>query len=752
MDSRYNHIDTETAMYALWETHRVFTPPDGNEATAQKKQPYTIIMPPPNANDPLHVGHSMFVTVEDILIRHKRMQGYATLWLPGTDHAGIETQYVFEKKLAKTGKSRFQFDRKTLYTMIWEYVKENSGTAVAQMKQLGASADWSRQKFTLDDDCVALTLDTFEKLHADGLLYREERLVNYCTKCGTAYSELEINHVDKQDQLYFVAYAIEGNTGEPLVVATVRPETIFADVAIAIHSNHPRAAELLGKKVINPLNQQLLPVITDEAVDPEFGTGALKITPAHDHTDYEIGKRHDLPLIQAIGFDGKLNQHTKPDYEGLKVLPAREKAVAELTASNALIDTKAYEHAVGTCYRCGLVIEPLPLAQFFVQVKPLVDKVLTALDNGETDIVGAGHDKILRHWLTNLKDWNISRQIVWGIRMPVWYSVEKFNQRNQAIVVKFINKAGETVTGTVGELLKTYSLAEIEAGLQSLSAPKEADYVVSVTKPGDDYLQETDTFDTWFSSAQWPVNTLKTNRPGDFEFFYPTTVMETGYDILPFWVMRMMLMGQYLTGKMPFKRVYLHGLVRDEKGQKMSKSKGNVMNPLELVEKYGADALRMALVMSTTAGHDSAMGETKVRGMRNFTNKIWNAARFVKLQLEGKETAGIAPEAKHDDELFRERLDQVVASITKQLEDMKIGLAAETAHNEFWHWFCDEAIEQCKRGEVSIEVLHEGLLTWLKLLHPFMPFVTESIWQEVSADKQLLAIQSWPHSDDSERS
>jgi valyl-tRNA synthetase len=745
MDSRYNHADTEENMYALWEAQHVFTPPDGNEAKANKQHPYTIIMPPPNANDPLHVGHAMFVTVEDILIRHKRMQGFAALWLPGTDHAGIETQYVFEKKLAKTGKSRFQFDRKTLFSMIWEYVAENSGTAVSQMKQLGASADWSRQKFTLDDDCVALTLETFEKLHKDGLLYREERLVNYCTKCGTAYSELEINHIDKKDQLYFVAYAIEGNVREPLVVATVRPETIFADVAIAIHPTHPRAAELLGKKVINPLNQQLLPVITDEVVDPEFGTGALKITPAHDHTDYDIGKRHNLPLICAIGFDGKLNEHTKPGYTGLKVLLAREKAVAELDEVGALVKTESYDHAVGTCYRCGLAIEPLPLAQFFISVKPLVDQVLIALEKQETVIYGAGHDKILRHWLTNLKDWNISRQIVWGIRMPVWYKIEKLDHSNQAIVVKFVNQVGEMVTGFIQDLLNTYPLSEIESGLQTLSAPKEADYVISREKPGDDYLQETDTFDTWFSSAQWPVNTLKTSKPGDFDFYYPTSVMETGYDILPFWVMRMMLMGQYLTGKMPFEKVYLHGLVRDEKGQKMSKSKGNVMNPLDLVEKYGADALRMALVMSTTAGHDSAMGETKVRGMRNFTNKIWNAARFVKLQLEEKESPATKQKTKNYDGLFRERLEQVVRTITKQLDDMKIGLAAETAHNEFWHWFCDEAIEQCKRGEISIDVLYEGLLIWLKLLHPFMPFVTESIWQEISTDKKLLAIQSWPN-------
>lgn len=560
-------------------------------------------------------------------------------------------------------------------------------------------------------------------------------MVNYCVKCGTAYSELEVKYEERKDPLYYIKYG-------PFVLATVRPETKFGDTALAVHPDDPRYKEWVGKEieVEGLLGKFKISVIADEYVDPEFGTGVVKITPAHDPNDFLVGQRHHLPMKRVIGFDGKLTE-LAGKYAGMKVNPAREQVVKDLIEKGLIdhIDT-AYVHNVSTCYRCGSVIEPLPMAQFFISVKPLTEKVLAALDAGETTIHGAGHDKILRHWLTNLKDWNISRQIVWGIRMPVWYPVDRVQGTgNSQIMVKFTNKNGELINGTISELLETYSFEEIEQGLQTLSAPQDATYVVSREKPGPNFLQETDTFDTWFSSSQWPVVTLRANKPGDFDYYYPTSLMETGYDILPFWVMRMMMMGGYLTGKMPFKDVYLHGLVRDEKGQKMSKSKGNVINPLDLVEKYGADALRMALVMSTTAGHDSAVGEMKVKGMRNFTNKVWNAARFVQLQA----TSDKSQEKLPGDEEFMKHLDQVVKDVTQQLNDYKVGLAAETAHNEFWHWYCDEAIEQCKAGTYSVAALYAGLQTWLKLLHPFMPFVTEAIWQE-TIQKDTLAMQTWP--------
>lgn len=682
MQKNYDHTQYEEKLYAEWEKSGAFTPPTGEELKKSGKKPYTIIMPPPNANEPLHVGHAMFVTIEDIFIRYHRMKGEAALWLPGTDHAGIETQFVFEKKLAKEGKSRFDYDRETLYQMIWDYVQENGQVAIDQMKKLGASADWSRYKFTLDPEIVEEVLKTFKKLHEDGLIYRAERLVNYCTKCGTAYSDLEVEHEDRDGNIYTVDYGL-------LKVATTRPETMLGDTAVAVNPNDKRYRDLIGKKVTLPLVGREIPIIGDEMVDMEFGTGAVKITPAHDPNDWEAGLRHNLEVITVIGTNGKMTEAAGA-YAGMSEAAAREKILEDL--GDKLIEVKPYMHSVGVCYRCRRPIEPLPVKQFFIKVKPLAEKALAALDSKETRVLGAGREKILRHWLLNLRDWNISRQIVWGIRMPVWYKDES-----------------------------------------------KTEYVVSETSPGEGYVQETDTFDTWFSSGQWPVVTLKTNKPGDFEAYYPTDVMETGYDILPFWVMRMMLLSIYLTGKSPFKYVYLHGLVRDEKGQKMSKSKGNAINPLELCAKFGTDSLRMALVMSTTAGQDSNTGENKVRGMRNFGNKIWNAGRYIAEKLkEGRLEKGVK------DEEFVKKLSEVVNEVSRQLDRLAVGLASETAYNEFWHWFCDEAIEMNKQKLVSDEVLRDGYKTMLKLLHPFVPFVTEAVWQEMFPGEGQLMTAEWP--------
>lgn len=673
MDKNYNHKKYEDKIYETWEKSGAFKPVTGN------RPPFTIVMPPPNANDPLHVGHAMFVSIEDILIRYHRMKGNSTLYIPGTDHAGIETQFVFEKKLAKLGKSRFDYDRETLYKMIWDYVQENSTVAIDQIKKLGASADWSRFKFTLDPDIVDHVLDTFIKLHKDGLVYRDQKLVNYCTKCGTSYSELEVNHVEETSKLYYIKYG-------PFVLATTRPETKFADTALAVHPGDKRYQKYIGQEIEAEglLGKFKLKVIADEYVDPEFGTGVVKITPLHDFNDYEVWQRHKdkIPTPkQVIGFDGKLTE-VAGKYQGLKVKAAREAIEKDLLVAGLLEKTDdKYLHTISVCYRCNTPIEPLPLLQFFVKVEPLVKKALAALDTGETIIYGAGRDKILREWLTNLKDWNISRQIVWGIRIPAWY---KDNQMK-----------------------------------------------ISKDSPGTDWVQETDSFDTWFSSGQWPV--LVTPKE-----FYPTQVMETGYDILPFWVMRMMMLGIYMTGKSPFKDVYLHGLVRDEKGQKMSKSKGNTINPLDMVEKYGADAIRMALVMSSTPGQDKAVGESAIRGMRNFSNKIWNAGRFVK-DFEG---------SGNTNEEFEKKIKAVSAEVGKLLENLKIGLAAETVYNEFWHWFCDVAIEEAKAGKINKAQMVWGLEEFLKLLHPFMPFVTESVWSFGFAQdhKDLLITCPWPKS------
>lgn len=570
--------------------------------------------------------------------------------------------------------------------MIWDYVQENSGIAISQMKRMGASADWERKKFTLDTDIVDKVLNTFIKLNLDGLVYRGYRLVNYCTRCGTAYSELEVNYEEQEDKLYVIDYG-------PLKVATTRPETMLGDVAVAVNPEDSRYTFLIGNKLSLPLTNREIPIVADEMVDMEFGTGAVKITPAHDQADYEVAQRQgwDMNRIlkenQVIGTNGKMTENAGR-YKDLSIAEARDKVLADL--GEKVIEVKPYKHNVGHCYRCHRIIEPLPMKQFFIRTRPLADKVLEALDKGKVKILGAGREKILRVWLAGLRDWNISRQIVWGIRMPIWYK-----------------KQGS-----------------------------DDDYVVSKTSPGEDYIQETDTFDTWFSSGQWPVLTLQASSEGDFDFYYPTAVMETAYDILIFWVMRMLMLGLYLTNEVPFRTVYLHGLVRDEKGQKMSKSKGNVTNPLELVDKYGADALRMALVMSTTPGQDSATGEAKVRGMRNLANKIWNAARFV---------SDFTNQGDKNIEFEYWYSKRLPFSMSAHLDNLRIGQAAELIYNEFWHNFCDKYIEDAKAGKISADQLRAGFANVLKLLHPFVPFVTEAVWQELKLSDKLLIEESWPH-------
>lgn len=780
MDKRYNPKETEDSIYKLWQEHDAFNPDSVAKSRSQKsKKTFTIMMPPPNANDPLHIGHAIFLTIEDIMIRYHRMIGDETLWLPGTDHAGIETQFVFEKKLKKQKKSRFDYDRQTLYQMIWEYVQENSDTAVNQMKKIGASADWSRFRFMLDPEYVDIVLDTFMRLHKEKLIYRDFKLVNYSPAAGTSYSDLEINYVDATSPLYYIKYYLidkkidissknntlgEGENGQFITVATTRPEPIFADTHLAVHPDNSKTKFLIGKQVANPLTNEPMKIIADSFVDPDFGTGIVKLTPAHDHADFEVAQRHNLPIIEAVNTHGRINENGG-ELAGLKVKAAREKAVEILTAKNAIerIDT-AYQNRVATDYKSGQPIEPLPLAQFFVKVKPLTEPILKALDDNSLTVHGAGHDKILKHWLTNLRDWNISRQIVWGIRIPVWYDVTK----NPDLIVTFLDSNKITISDKIGNLLSgenqhkiKYSLEEIAQGLQTLQAPIDAEYEVHKTQPGQNFIQETDTFDTWFSSAQWPFATLQSfdaqnKTQADFERFYPTQVMETGYDILPFWVMRMLIVGHFATGKLPFKDVYLHGLVRDQNGKKMSKSKGNVINPLEIIESHGADALRMALVIRSSAGLDKSVGIADFKASRNLTNKMWNAARFVQiLGNEDQEKNQNNPQDKDTSKTvaeFESKLQSVTSEVTTHIELYRFGLAAETLYNEFWHWYCDQAIESTKSGELPYSSLYKGLKVFLKLFHPFMPFVTEAIWQEiVTADRQtdsnedsLLITSEWP--------
>ncbi|MEK7182992.1 MAG: valine--tRNA ligase [Patescibacteria group bacterium] len=686
MDKTYKPQEHEKEIYSLWETGKYFSP----IIIKPESKPFSIILPPPNANAPLHFGHAMYV-VEDILIRYHRMKGYATLWLPGADHAGFETQVVFEKHLERQGKSRFDYDPETLYKMVWDFVQNNRGVMENQLRQLGFSLDWSRMKFTLDPDIVTVVYDTFKKLYDKGLVYRAKRLVNYCVTHQTAFSDLEVEYEEKEGRLYFIKYPLVGEEGH-ITVATTRPETMLGDTAVAVNPKDKRYKKFVGKRVLLPLVNREIPTIEDESVDMEFGTGAVKVTPAHDPADFEIGEKNNLQQISVIGFDGRMTNEVG-QYEGLAIKEAREKILKELKAQNLLEKEAPITHRVGVCYKCKNPIEPLLLEQWFVKTQPLAKPALEVVKKGKLKIYPAKFEKAYNQFLENIKDWNISRQIVWGIRIPAW----KCEECNEWTVTN-----GDSPT----------------------SCPK-----CNSTK----LTQDTDTFDTWFSSAQWPFATLKTTKPSDFEYFYPTTVMETAYDILRWWVARMVMVGIFVTGDIPFENVLFHGLVKDPYGKKMSKSKGNVTDPLELVEQYGADAVRMALVYGTAIGNDQSLSHPKLQAMRNFTNKVWNIARFVlshQSQITNHLPAQAGQSLNSDDKWIIEELNKTTETTTKAIEQFRLHDAASEIYEFIWHKFADVYIEKTKdrREEAQYPLLHV-LDQSLRLLHPFMPFVTETIWQ-----------------------
>jgi len=689
MDKTYNHQSYEKKIYSLWEASGAFTAkPD------KHKKPFTIIMPPPNASDPLHIGHARFVAVEDILTRYHRMKGEATLWLPGADHAGIETQFVFEKKLQKVGKSRFDYDRESLYKMIWDYVQANKSTMEDQLKVLGASCDWTRNHFTLEGEIIKIVHKTFKRLYDDGLVYRGERIVNYCPRCGTAFSQLEVDSVEREDPLYYLDY------GE-ITIATTRPETIFADVAVAVNSEDARYKALIGKTATLPLVGRRLPIIADELVDKDFGTGALKITPGHDALDFEIGQKHGLSTVSVIDASGRM-VNTPEKYTGMKAEEARRAVVEDLSSKGLVKKTENLKHVVGVCYRDKGLIEPMLSKQWFVKISPLAKPALKAVRTGLVKFSTKKYEKIAVHWLKNLKDWNISRQIVWGIRIPA-FRCDKC--------------LGWTIT---------------EGGL-----PEKC------TSCGHAKLnQDPDTFDTWFSSGQWPYATLQTSKKGDFEYFYPTSLMETAYDILPFWVLRMIMFGLYSTGKVPFYDVLIHGLVRDKEGQKISKSKGNVIDPIDMAEKYGADALRMGLVWGALVESDISLSEDNIRGQRNFANKIWNVARFILDSPRGKRA-----KRNKDDLWILKELKASTGRVSKNLDKYRLNEAAEEIYDFVWHKLADVYLENAKgRRQDAQKTLEFVLQESLKLLHPFAPFVTEAIWQEGKDcfDSPTLIGATWP--------
>ncbi|OIP97840.1 valine--tRNA ligase [bacterium CG2_30_40_12] len=740
MEKTYNHKNTEEAIYKMWEKGGFFTP-----KIEKSKKPFTILLPLPNANDPMHIGHALF-TIQDILIRYHRMLGEPTLWLPGGDHAGIETQYVFEKHLAKEGKSRFNYDSETLYKMISSFVEENKDINKSQMKQLGFSLDWTRYRYSLEPTILETVFDTFRELYKDNLIYRNEKMVNFCPKCGTAFSDLEINHQEKEDILYYLDYGA-------IKIATARPETIFADAAVAVNPDDKRYKNIQNKKAVIPIINKEIPIITDKDIKVDFGTGALKVTPAHDPVDYEIGQGHNLEVIKTIDRNGRMI-NVPQRYLGLKILRAREAVVADLEKEGKLVKTEPLKHAVSLCYKCGSPIEPFLIPQWFVKTKALAKPAIQAVKEGKTKIVPKKRfEKMYFDWLENVLDWNISRQIVWGPRIPAWFCLDC----NQNIEINFIDKNGQKVWGEYKNLKEKYNFSEIEKGLQSLSAPVDAEYSLESDGcpkcRGKNVLQETDTFDTWFLSGQWPLTTLGYPNGRDFKYFYPTSVLDTMWDILFFWVARMMMLGLYRTGKVPFKTVHIHARVVDKQGKKMSKSKGNVIGPIEMAEKYGADALRMSLVFGVAPASDVVVSEDKIRAMRNFANKVWNASRFV-LQRETKvksqesrvKIEGKRSKVNEGDKWIIQEMGKTAVTVTRNLEKYRFDKAVEEIYHFFWHSFCDKYIESVKdRREDAQTVLEEVLETSLKLLHPFMPFVTEEIWGKLPKKKDTpLIISSWP--------
>lgn len=687
----------EPEIYTLWETAKAFAP-KGDPS----KGHFSIVLPPPNANGNLHIGHALTVAVEDASIRYHRLKGLSTAFIPGADHAGFETWVVYEKYLDSQGKSRFDFSRDALYEQVWDFVEKQRGNMEVQLRELGASLDWDSLTFTLDEKVIKTAYDTFKKLWDDGLVYRGERIVNYCTKHQTSFADIEVEHKIEKSKLWSIAYTLVDKVGE-IIVATTRPETLLGDTAIAVNPNDERYKELIGKHVWVPLTNREIPIVGDEAVDASFGTGAVKVTPAHDPTDFEIGERHNLPVVEVIGMDGKMTGECPEQFVGLDALEARKRILAALTATETLRGEQDYSHSVGHCYKCGTVIQPLVKDQWFLKVKPLAKKAIAAIEAGEITFIPASKGKVLVNYLNNLKDWNLSRQIPWGIPIPAFQSS---NDHTKWVFDERVDQ-------------KTIEL------------------------DGATYHREEDTFDTWFSSGQWPYITTDYLTKGKLADFYPLSMMETGHDILFPWVSRMIMLGLYRTGKVPFKSVYLHGLVLDEHGLKMSKSKGNVINPQDVVKEYGSDALRMGLMASRSPGINQAFSTGSVIAGRNFANKLWNIARFIEDKL-GDDYKDRAPKPQTPaDHWILSRLNEASEQIGKLIESCRYAEAYELMYHTVWDDVADWYIESSKI-HTNTSVLGYVLESILALAHPFAPFVTETIWQTLKWEDTLLINAQWP--------
>jgi len=707
MPKGYEPKDVEARWYTYWEENHLF-----KAELKSDKEPYCIVIPPPNVTGSLHMGHALNNTLQDVLCRYKRMKGYNVLWQPGTDHAGIATQNVVEKDLARRGLDRHQIGREAFIKQVWEWKEKYGGMILNQLKRLGCSCDWSRERFTMDEGLSRAVREVFVKLYEDGLIYRGDYIINWCPRCRTALADLEVEHEEMDSFLYYILYPFENREGG-LIVATTRPETLLGDTAVAVNPEDKRYRDLQGTLVILPVLNKPIPVILDKYVDMAFGTGALKITPAHDLNDFEIGNTHQLERIRVIAEDGRMNELAGP-YQGMDRFECRERILEDLKSAGLLEKIEPYRNAIGHCYRCKTMIEPLLSKQWFVKTGPLAEKAMAVVKQGKTKIVPSNWEAVYFEWMNNIRDWCVSRQIWWGHRIPAWYC----------------QACGEVIVAR--------------------ETPKDCSACHSA-----DLVQETDVLDTWFSSALWPFSTLGwPDETEELKTFYPTTAMVTGFDILFFWVARMMMMGLQFMGDTPFRDVYIHALVRDAYGKKMSKSKGNVIDPLDVLDQYGTDAFRFTLAALAAQGRDIKLSEERISGYRHFVNKIWNSARLVLMNMDDEtqrppqETVYSLPER-----WILARLHSVSAEVTNALEAYRFNDGANLCYQFVWHEFCDWYLEMIKLGlygddeqlrESSRNILQKALIAVLKLLHPFMPFVTEEIWQRLPGTEGSIMVAPFP--------
>ena len=691
---QYIPNDYEPNIYALWETSGALEP------TGVGK-PYSIVMPPPNANGNLHIGHALDMNLKDILIRYHRMKGDDAVFIPGADHAGFETWVVYERELTKQGKSRFDFSRDQLYSQVWNFVQEKRGNMELQLRALGVSASWKHLTFTLDDKVINTVYDTFKKMWDDNLVYRGERIVNYCTEHQTSFADIEVEHKNEKGKLWKIAYPTLDKIGE-IIVATTRPETMLGDVAVAVHPDDERYKKLVGTRILLPIVDKEIPIIADEYVDMSYGTGAVKITPAHDPNDFEIAKRHDLPIESIISPEGKMI-NVPAQFLGLTPVEARARVLEALEALELRRGETEIEHAVGHCYKCGSVIEPMIKEQWFIKTQSLAQPAIDALKKEEITFYPASKRKELIAYLEQLKDWNISRQIPWGIPIPAFVNE---NDPKDWIFDTRTNEQSIVVNGTT-------------------------------------YIREEDTFDTWFSSGQWPYIVTDYLTGGDLANYFPTDMMETGMDIMRAWVSRMIMLSLYRTGKLPFKEVYLHGMVNDEHNQKMSKSKGNVINPMELVAEFGSDATRMGVISGRAPAQSQAFNKGSVIAARNFCNKLWNIARFVEAQIgDNHQIVDLEPQTPADHWIIRQ-LNDAANNIAVRIEQYRFSEASETVYHTIWDDVADWYIESSKTA-INRPLLSWVLATSLKIAHPFAPFVTETIWQTLNYTDGILMRETWP--------